>query len=212
MTRPHHRLSAAQQAGIVAAIFLAHGALGWVLLQVDAVRETLTAAAPIMFSLVEPETKPPVPPPPRPIPKVAPPAPVIATTAATPTSDFVVAESEPEIPSVTATPAVAQPEPAPAPPAPKLIPASAIEYRVPPPLEYPRASRKLRESGRAIVRVFVDETGLPRVVQLRTSSGFQRLDEAAMAAVEKARFKPYMENGQATAGWALIPLDFDLET
>ena len=37
------------------------------------------------------------------------------------------------------------------------------------------------------------------------------LDEAAVAAVKKARFKPYTENGQATAGWALIPIDFELE-
>jgi periplasmic protein TonB len=29
--------------------------------------------------------------------------------------------------------------------------------------------------------------------------------------VRAARFRPYTENGQPTAGWALIPLAFDLE-
>ena len=82
---------------------------------------------------------------------------------------------------------------------------------MPPPIDYPRASRKLRETGRVIVRVYVDEAGIPRVTQVKRSSGFVRLDEAALEAVQKARFKPYVEQGVAVAGWALIPLDFDLE-
>jgi protein TonB len=82
---------------------------------------------------------------------------------------------------------------------------------MPPPIEYPRASRKLREAGRVIVRVYVDEAGMPRVTQVKRSSGFVRLDDAALEAVQKARFKPYIEHGMAVAGWALIPLDFDLE-
>ena len=44
------------------------------------------------------------------------------------------------------------------------------------------------------------------------SSGFARLDEAAIAAVLKARFRPYSDNGQPLAGWALVPLSFDLQT
>ena len=51
----------------------------------------------------------------------------------------------------------------------------------------------------------------PRTVQVSRSSGFTRLDDAALSAVQKARFKPYTENGQPTAGWALVPLDFTLE-
>jgi protein TonB len=48
-------------------------------------------------------------------------------------------------------------------------------------------------------------------VQVSQSSGHARLDEAAIAAVQKARFKPALENGQPLSGWALIPLTFDLE-
>jgi len=29
--------------------------------------------------------------------------------------------------------------------------------------------------------------------------------------VQKARFKPYTENGMPIAGWAFIPLEFELE-
>lgn len=86
-----------------------------------------------------------------------------------------------------------------------------MQYLVPPQLEYPRASRRLRETGKAMVRVYIDEAGLPQSVQVSRSTGFPLLDEAAVNAVRKARFRPYTENGQPTAGWAFIPLSFDLE-
>ena len=65
--------------------------------------------------------------------------------------------------------------------------------------------------SRTVLRVFIDEAGLPRQVLVNQSSGFARLDEAATTAVQKARFKPYSDNGQALAAWALVPLSFDLE-
>jgi protein TonB len=86
-----------------------------------------------------------------------------------------------------------------------------VQYLDPPVLSYPSASRRLGEAGRVMVRVYIDEGGLPRTVQVHASSGFARLDGAAVAAVQKARFRPYVENGRPTAGWAFIPLAFDLE-
>ena len=77
--------------------------------------------------------------------------------------------------------------------------------------EYPRLSRRLGEAGLVVVRVYVDEAGAPRVVQIAQSSGFARLDDAALASVQRARFKPYSENGVPTAGWARIPIPFELE-
>ena len=78
-------------------------------------------------------------------------------------------------------------------------------------LQYPRLSQRNNETGRVLIRVYIDEAGLARTVQVNRSSGHPRLDEAALAAVQKARFKPYTENGVAVAGWAYIPLDFELE-
>ena len=78
-------------------------------------------------------------------------------------------------------------------------------------MEYPRASRRMGEAGRVLLRVYIDEAGQPRQVLLAQSSGFARLDEAAIAAMKKARFKPYTENGRPTAGWAPAPIDFELE-
>ena len=145
----------------------------------------------------------------------------LITAAPAPTPTAFVAPPPPETPEVPAPPApplvvVQAPPPPPAPPAPpppepKLIPASAVQYLEPPVLVYPRLSARAREAGRVMVRVLIDEAGLPRSVQVSQSSGHARLDEAAVAAVQKARFKPHTENGKAISVWALIPANFDLE-
>jgi len=91
-----------------------------------------------------------------------------------------------------------------------MIPAAAVQYLVPPAPVYSRASARMKESGRVVVRVYIDEGGMPRDAQIATSSGFARLDESALAAARNARFKPYFENGAAVAGWAFIPIEFEL--
>jgi protein TonB len=145
---------------------------------------------------------------------VKPPPPLLVTAAPSPAPATFVAPPPPEAPAPPPEPIVVEaPPPAPPapPPLPKEIPASAIEYLVPPAPEYPRLSRRLNESGIVIVRLYVDEAGVPRSVQVAKSSGHPRLDEAAVAAAQKARFKPYTENGWPAAGWARIPFPFELE-
>jgi len=213
-------LSPNQRRAMVVAILAAHVAGVYGLMQVGAVRAAVRDAAPMFVDLIPPPAPPappapPPPPQPQPIPKKPPPVPVIAAAPSPAPAAFVVPPPPPE-PAVVETPAppvaiVAAPAP-PAPPAPpKIIPASAVQYLEPPALEYPRLSRRNNESGRVMVRVYIDTAGLPRSVQVSQSSGFVRLDEAAVSAVQQARFKPYTENAQPVAGWALIPLDFSLE-
>jgi protein TonB len=110
---------------------------------------------------------------------------------------------------VEAPPAPPAPPPPPAPP--KEIPASAIEYLVTPPIDYPRLSKRLNESGTVVVRIYIDEAGVPRMAQVASSSGHPRLDEAAVAGLQRFRFKPMTENGRPLAGWARIPVPFELE-
>ena len=45
-------------------------------------------------------------------------------------------------------------------------------------------------------------------VDVEQSSGFARLDAAARAAVERALFKPYVENGVPRMALAMIPIEF----
>ncbi|MEO6033027.1 MAG: energy transducer TonB [Burkholderiaceae bacterium] len=215
---------------MVAGILAAHVAGVWGLMQVGAVRDAVRDAAPMFVDLIAPEAPPvppaPVPPPPpppptpQPIRKPPPPRPVIAAAPSPAPAAFVVPAPPPEPVVEVPEPLAALPTPAapPAPPAspapaplPRNLPASAVQYLEPPVLAYPRLSMRNGESGRVLVRVYIDTAGLPRNVQLNASSGFARLDDAAVMAVGKARFKPYIENGQPTAGWALIPLKFELE-
>ena len=225
-------LSAPQRRLLIAGILAAHAAGVWGLMQVGAVRDAVRDAAPMFVNLIAPEAPPvppaPVPPPPppppapQPIKKPPPPRRVIAAPPrpAPAPAAFVVPEPPPEPVVVEPAPVAVAPAPVappapPVPPAPppppKNIPASAVQYLEPPVLVYPRLSMRNGEAGRVLVRVYIDTAGLPRNVQVSASSGFVRLDEAAIAAVGKARFKPYTENGQPTAGWALIPLKFELE-
>ena len=211
-------LSPAQRRAMVAAILAAHVAVVYGLLQVRELREAAHDVAPMFVDLIAPPAPPapPVPPPPapQPIQKKPPPAPVIAAAPSAEPAVFVVPAPPPAEPvqAPAAPVAIQVPPTPPAPaPAPKIIPASAVQYLEPPAPEYPRLSKRNAESGRVMVRVFIDTAGLPRNVQVSSSSGFVRLDDAAVAAVQKARFKPYTENGQPTAAWTNVPINFELE-
>jgi protein TonB len=212
-------LSPLQRRLMLASIVAVHVAIVYGLMQVREVRDAARAVAPMFVDLIAPAEPaiPPAPPPPRPqpIPKKLPPAPVIAAAPSPAPAAFVVPAVPAPEPVVETPPApvVVQAPPAPPapPPPPKIIPASAVQYLEPPAPEYPRLSRRSAESGRVVVRVYIDTAGQPHSVQVSSSSGFARLDESAVSAVQKARFKPYTENGQPTAGWTYVPIDFELE-
>ena len=167
----------------------------------------------MFVSLIAPPA-PPVPPPaPQPVRKLQPARPLIAAAPRHAPAAFVVPAAPPQPVEAPAPPAPAIVVAAPAPPAPappqRMIPASAVQYLEPPVLVYPRLSERIGERGRVMVRVFIGTLGLPQNVQVSESSGFARLDDAAVSAVRKARFKPYIENGQPAAGWAAVPANFE---
>lgn len=77
---------------------------------------------------------------------------------------------------------------------------------------YPPISRRLREQGRVLLRVYVDPQGAPAQVQLHQSSGYPRLDSAAEAAVRRWRFVPARQGSDAIGAWALVPISFSLRS
>ncbi|MFL9929239.1 energy transducer TonB [Paraburkholderia sp. RL18-103-BIB-C] len=125
-----------------------------------------------------------------------------------------VATPAPEAPAQNAAPpAATQAAPAPAIPSPaapmtasapaaeRATPASTaprnvshIDCTIPRP-DYPDISKRRSESGTAIVRFVVGLGGGIETVQLQKSSGYARLDEAALAAVHASVCRPYSENG-----------------
>jgi len=77
-------------------------------------------------------------------------------------------------------------------------------------LDYPLESRRLREEGKTILKVFVDKTGHLVEVKLHESSGFSRLDEAAIESVKSFCFIPAKKAGEPFDAWVLVPITFKL--
>ena len=76
---------------------------------------------------------------------------------------------------------------------------------------YPLQSRRLGEEGKVILRVFVTSAGSAQQVELRTSSGSNRLDESARKTVHQWKFVPAKRGGVAVESWVLVPIIFKLE-
>jgi protein TonB len=75
---------------------------------------------------------------------------------------------------------------------------------------YPAESREAHEQGTVVLRVFVEPSGRPGSVTLARSSGYPRLDRAALEAVRRWRFKPVMRDGQAFGTTVDVPVRFTL--
>ncbi len=80
----------------------------------------------------------------------------------------------------------------------------------PPKVTYPTQSRRMGETGRAVVSLTTDESGHVVKAVVVTSSGSKHLDAAAVNAVQAMRCKPYMENGHPVAATAQQPIDFEI--
>ena len=100
-----------------------------------------------------------------------------------------------------------------APPAPPKIelPSSDADYLNNPKPPYPPTSKRLREEGTVIINVLVGVDGRAQKGEIKTSSGFDRLDQAAYSAVMNWRYSPGKRNGVATAMPYDVPIRFNLK-
>ena len=218
---------------IVASVVGLHAAALWAL-QAGFVRRAVAPSVPVevMVQLIElpqpqiapapepapeppkPAPEPPTPPKPRPKPRPTPKPveqPVPEPVALTPPA----VEREETAVSATKAPATEPVKPAapPAPPAPPKIelPSSHASYLNNAPPRYPAMSRRLGEQGRVVVRALIGADGTASQASVKTSSGFQRLDETAVQTVLQWRYVPGKRAGVPEAMWFNIPLDFVLE-
>lgn len=77
--------------------------------------------------------------------------------------------------------------------------------------DYPALSRRRGETGTALVRFVVGLTGKLEDIELKKSSGYSRLDDAALGAAHATTCKPYLENGQPVRAAYTQPYDFNLD-
>lgn len=91
-----------------------------------------------------------------------------------------------------------------------VAPRFDVDYLNNPAPAYPPLSRRLREQGTVLLRVHVDADGRAAEVEIKTSSGSSRLDQAALQTVRQWRFVPGRLGGKAVAAWVLVPVAFSL--
>lgn len=196
--------------GIVFLLIVAlHALFFWLLASGMSHRVIDAVLGPIETRMIEeaptPKDEPP-PPPPKietPPPFVPPPevAIEIPTEAAPATA----------IRTVTNTAPVAQPPPQPAPVAvPRTAPKSDPRRPLTQP-EYPPSSRRAGETGTVVLEVYVMENGRAGDVRVKQSSGFPKLDEAAVREVKRSwRLVPGTENGKPVPMWGQFAVTFKL--
>ena len=91
------------------------------------------------------------------------------------------------------------------------MPSSNAAYLNNPSPAYPSLSKRMGEQGKVVLRVLISTDGRPERVELKQSSGFDRLDRQAQDTVLRWRFVPGKRNGVAEAMWYLVPINFVLE-
>lgn len=206
---------------IASGVIVFHAAALWAL-QSGLLRRAAEVVIPveIMSQFIEapkPKVDPPPPPPPPPKVAKAPPPPrpqAIREPKPTPAPQAPVGTTEP--PPPPAPPAAptppAPPALPPAPPAPPAVqlPSSNADYLQNPKAVYPAMSKRLGEQGKVIVKVLVGVDGLPKSAEVKKSSGFERLDEAAIEYIMKCRFVPGKVNGVVQAMSYDAPVNYVL--
>ena len=211
---------------VTGAVLSAHAALAWLLIQ-GWVTPPLTEETDkvIMASVVMDMPAPPAPKPqpvqakpqaqsktlPKTMPAVQPqlhPSPVVTQAAPSEAAPVVPAAA----PTAAAAPAAAGHQRPNTTPSPVVsLPSSDADYLNNPTPAYPRMSRRQGEQGTVVLRVFINTEGRAEKAEIRTSSGYSRLDEAALDTVKRWRYVPGKRAGVPEAMWFNVPIRFVLD-
>jgi periplasmic protein TonB len=99
------------------------------------------------------------------------------------------------------------------PPAPAKVeqPSSDAQYLQNPKPSYPALSRRMGEQGKVVIRVLIGVEGQAQKAEIFQSSGYERLDQAALKTVLGWRYVPGKRGGVAEAMWFNVPINFVLE-
>lgn len=113
---------------------------------------------------------------------------------------------------VTTMPPPPKPVAAPAPPAGPVMVGNLderlLEGRPP---RYPVESRRKHEQGTVVVRLLIGTDGRVQQISIAQSSGFERLDQAAIQAIRGWRWQPIIRDGQPVEVRGLYSMPFTLQ-
>jgi TonB family protein len=75
---------------------------------------------------------------------------------------------------------------------------------------YPKDAEKNGIEGTVDLRILVTEKGTVDEVEIAQSSGYTSMDDAAVRAAKRTRFRPAIKDGQRVAMWINYPIQFAL--
>jgi len=205
------RPSSFQRSGLLGVVIGLHVGVFLIILAAKTVVPQIMEMPLVVDLLQPPEAeKPPVA---KPLPMVKP-QPVKQQRTPTPKAPTPVIEATNSNVPAPSAPVVAPAEPKAA-PAPAAEPVSQArfdaDYLKNPAPAYPPLSRRIGEEGKVILRVLVNPQGTADSVDIKTSSGSTRLDEAAQKTVRNWKFIPAKRGDTAVQSWVLVPIIFKLE-
>ncbi|MBU0784989.1 MAG: energy transducer TonB [Gammaproteobacteria bacterium] len=185
--------------------------LVWAAQQLSITEPVITPPS-VVGVLVAPEPEP-APPPPQPKPQPEPKPTPKPTPKPEPAREEApeppVTQTAPSVPTPPA-PAVQQAAPAPEAPAPVTPPRTDAAHLNNPAPQYPALSRRLGEQGRVMLDVYILPDGSVGEIKLNKSSGFPRLDNAALQAVKAWKYVPAKRGNKPIAFWYVQPVSFVL--
>jgi protein TonB len=184
----------------VAVVYLLISGLGKSIVEV--------VTAPIEMNVIEESVPEDAPPPPPPPPQFEAPPPEFI-----PPPDIQIAQDAPVANTTAIANVSAKPAPPPPPPKADVIVKPRVDPRSPnvtPP--YPPSSRRAKEQGITTLQLYVSESGRVTDAKVAKSSGFQKLDAAAVEfAKRKWRYVPGTVNGKPSGMWITVGLRWKLK-
>ncbi|MFC0686244.1 energy transducer TonB [Novosphingobium clariflavum] len=154
-----------------------------------------------------------VPPPASPI--VAPPPPIVLADNPPPVATSPVPVPAPAVSAVASAPVTStNAAPAAPAPAPRVENAGDLSSKMisATPPRYPLDSRRKREQGTVVLAVMLGLDGTVSDISISKSSGFERLDHAALSAVRRWRWSPTRRDGAPVMVRGLVEIPFVLQT
>jgi periplasmic protein TonB len=208
MTYKTRKTASQQLSGIFFVVFI-HVAVVYIIASGLGQKAVQVVMGPIETKVIEEVKKQQeeLPPPP---PKLETPPPYV------PPPDILLA-AEPVAAPTTAIQTVTQvktPPPVATPPAPDVEPRLNPRARrgVPEERDYPDTSRRLKEEGDVIISILINSDGSVGDVKVEKSSGYQRLDDAAVDFYKNkaSKFLPATRAGQPVAAWKTLKVTWKL--
>lgn len=133
--------------------------------------------------------------------------PAITAPALNPATPAATSPPAPSVPVTAATPAPASVA---SPARPPVVTAAAARMDSCAKPRYPAASERLQEEGTVTLRFLISENGQVLSGAVEKSSGYKRLDDAALAALSLCKFRPASVDGKPKQEWSSLRYRWEL--